>query len=1138
MSKFNIIRILTLPLCVVLSLFLSACETAELANRLLNNTSTPSNPIITNPSLEGFIDSRDSTFYPAVTIGSQTWMAANLQYDYGETYCYDDIPDNCSLLGRFYKWNTAMGIPEDDSSFTVPPEDLNQGICPDGWHIPSDSAWIALAEFIIEDQNIFYTDTTQKWRIAHHLKSKSGWERMQLKSLDTYGFWALPLGRLTTSGNYSYYNASYFWSSTIDSETVRPRVLSIYEAYLSITALNTTDYATIRCIKNGEKPIVFMDTHLEYTILDTSLAGHVVDTLKVLDPNKKPLQFSIEVNTNSDLFLISNSGVLSLKTPLSYTDMPYTVSILVSNGVHSITIPLTIKVQETMVDGRDGIVYPLAHINNKIWFAKNLNFDAGTGSTCYNEIPENCLQTGRFYTWYTAMQIDSAIPMNQWEDDDLFRKGVCPTGWHIPRSADWETTVLTIGNNDGFFSDSWDSAGAYLKAIDQWAPLSYSDHIFPAFDTYGFAAIPSGYKPHDGDWRSDTTESVWWGSTPISPGSNPGTYHITHNSNGIRKRYKYPDGLASVRCIYDGDSPAFKVLDHRIVVHTTEIPGTIIDTVLATDANGDPLTYTITNGNSMDIFAVDNMTGHISIAQTLTKEHAGEYELTVKADDGKHFNSVILTISLQWSFIDERDQQSYAQTQIANRIWMAQNLNYSDTATNLLCQRDSLTNCSSDGEAYNWTTALNLTDLDTLMPGKAHSIQGICPSGWHIPSQNEWRSLLDSIEVITNNTDDQETTWTSIAPHLKGNLNWDSLNNLNNSNLFGFSAHKPQDKGTGTSWWSSTISEDKNAYSYNIFESSYAVSESKSYLHNKKPIRCVQNDSLLRFNYEEYFYSLYDLYPANTAIGTIQALYDGSNTVLYVIESGNSTDLFSIDPESGLLQTARDIVPSDQTLQLITISASIQSQKVLIPINVTIQKSIQDLRDNTYYTVTTIGDQTWFAENLRYAIPNQDQHCYTESIASCIQFGPLYPWAEAMALDASFNTTLWDGASVNHQGICPDGWHIPTNDEFLELSQYIALEQGIETLDKDGRPVVENFLWEENKTNDPLFKANPYNFSAIGKGYNGKSTQVQSQSTIFWSTTENDESKAGALYLAPVYQWEWDVMSKGSEGSIRCLLNN
>ncbi|PBC73451.1 fibrobacter succinogenes major paralogous domain-containing protein [Fibrobacter intestinalis] len=165
-------------------------------------------------------DARDGQFYKTVKIGEQIWMAENLNYDYNggtaKSYCYNDEPDSCAKYGRLYTWAAAMdsvGVFGDGGKgcggygVTCKATYPVRGVCPEGWHLPSDGEW----------QTLFKT-VGGTGVAGTKLKSTSGWDDYDGKSgngSDKYGFSVLPAGDRRVGG--SYLDAgehAFFWSST------------------------------------------------------------------------------------------------------------------------------------------------------------------------------------------------------------------------------------------------------------------------------------------------------------------------------------------------------------------------------------------------------------------------------------------------------------------------------------------------------------------------------------------------------------------------------------------------------------------------------------------------------------------------------------------------------------------------------------------------------------------------------------------------------------------------------------------------------------------------------------------------------------------------------------------------------------
>ena len=129
----------------------------------------------------------------SVAIGEQTWMGKNLDVAAEGSKCYDDDPENCEKYGRLYDWATAMALDPSCNSVSCAGQvqAKHRGLCPAGWHIPTDADWDALM-----------TAVGGSSTAGTKLKSASGWGSGGVVGTDEYNFSALPGGYGYSSGNF------------------------------------------------------------------------------------------------------------------------------------------------------------------------------------------------------------------------------------------------------------------------------------------------------------------------------------------------------------------------------------------------------------------------------------------------------------------------------------------------------------------------------------------------------------------------------------------------------------------------------------------------------------------------------------------------------------------------------------------------------------------------------------------------------------------------------------------------------------------------------------------------------------------------------------------------------------------------
>jgi uncharacterized protein (TIGR02145 family) len=157
-------------------------------------------------------------------------------------------------------------------------------------------------------------------------------------------------------------------------------------------------------------------------------------------------------------------------------------------------------------------------MDNQVWMAENLNFTPTSGNSwCYDDNASNCTTYGRLYDWNTALT-------------------VCPTGWHLPTSAEWGTLETSIVGSG--------TAGTKLKSATGWNSGGDIET-----DEFGFSALPGG-RYDGGSFGNVGDYGYWWTATEDDATYAYGRFMHYDRAGVYSPSRNKTDGL-SVRCLQD-----------------------------------------------------------------------------------------------------------------------------------------------------------------------------------------------------------------------------------------------------------------------------------------------------------------------------------------------------------------------------------------------------------------------------------------------------------------------------------------------------------------------------------------------------------------------------------------------------------
>ena len=196
-------------------------------------------------------DKRDGKVYKTVKIGNQVWMAENLAYkpSSGNYWAYDNDDANVEIYGYLYDWHTVMnGATSSNSN----PSNV-QGICPSGWHVPSDAEWTELTDYL-GGQSF----AGGKLKSTGTIEAGTGlWYLGNTGATNETGFTALPGGIWWYDGTFYHIGIyGHWWSSTESSNEYSTisawrRVMPCYDSYVDRDYHFKGNGLSVRCVRDN-----------------------------------------------------------------------------------------------------------------------------------------------------------------------------------------------------------------------------------------------------------------------------------------------------------------------------------------------------------------------------------------------------------------------------------------------------------------------------------------------------------------------------------------------------------------------------------------------------------------------------------------------------------------------------------------------------------------------------------------------------------------------------------------------------------------------------------------------------------------------------------------------------------------------
>jgi uncharacterized protein (TIGR02145 family) len=1119
-------------------------------------------------------DSRDGKTYETVKIGYQWWMAENLNYNTASSWCYDEISANCDTMGKLYSWTAA------------------QNSCPANWHLPSDDEWkilemvLGMSQYEADNVGLRGTDQGTQlkkegssgfdviysgYRDPSGTFSKIGtgatfWTSTQETGStawyrgfatdpqihrDTwnigYGFsvrcvlnllpnvttdivdsigktYARCGGNVTFDGGLPVTARGVCWSTFHnpdigDSHTSDGAGLGEFTSIITGLIPNRTYYVRAYATSSvgtayGEE-VSFVSITLPQVV--TTPASSIGETSaysggNITDDggttiNLRGVCWSINTNpTIADNTTSDGSGAgsyISHITGLNTNTIYYVRAYATNNkgtayGQQIVLETLPVNQTGSIVDSRDGKTYETVKIGDQWWMAENLNYYVPGNSWCYNNSSENCDSLGRLYTWSAA-------------------ENACPSGWHLPN--DQEVKILEI--ELGMSVAEADNTG--LRGTDQGAQLKKGG-------SSGFDMLYSGYRSEGGTYLTLGTGATIWTST--ESGSSAWYRGFATHSQVDRNLYGKGYGF-STRCLKNmipavTTSAITSPTDNSAtgggeVTYDGGAQVTARGVCWSTSQNPDINDDHTSDGSGIGAF-VSNISGLEPNTTYYVRAYATNSEGTSYGNQ-RSFTTLTglpeVTTALVASVTDISASCGGNVTYDGGAAITSRGVCWS-TSQNPDINDDHTSDGTGTGEFE--------SNISGLEPNTTYYVRAYATNseGTSYGNQRSFTTLTGLPEVTTALVG----SVTDISASCGGNVTYDGGASVTTRGVCWSTSQNPDinddhtSDGTGLGTFASSVTGLTPGTQYYI--RAYATNSSGTAYGNQ---RSFTTTSTLATVTTASISSITE----NSASGGGNVTDEGGSPVTtrgvcWSTSANPTTDDNTTSDGSGagaFVSSLSGLATSTEyfvrAYAINSAGTSYGDELSFITLNET--GTLVDARDGQIYNTVRIGSQWWMAENLNFYTDTCSWYYDDDSATYASIYGRLYTWDTLMAGTASSSSNPSDV-----QGVCPSGWHIPSDAEWTQLIDELG------GLTVAGGKMKEEGTANWNSPNSGATNESGFTGLPAGERTDAGVYQYEGNQAIYWSSTQQNPSEARIRRLYhDSSQANEDHFDKDYGLSVRCV---